>query len=252
MRRVKQFFLILSIPSALVMLIVILFLYPGWAYAQQSTYRSFVVHHNEDLPEGWHGVLDSVSQRLEHSGIHDNTLSIKICLKDGSIYPDIIESVAGESFAFAGVDVIIMQSQIDISTGIATRGDLVYDLVTLLSHEAVHCQEYRHQGFWGANPMAGHPVWKWEGFAELVGRGPGFIRNDRDLVQYWTAAEKGNWITLEDETMVHSSYLRFALLSYLCLQANGQEFDAFLDDPRSEVFWIEEMEKLARSVYLES
>ncbi len=232
------------------MIVVILFRYPGWAYAHHTEYRSFLIHHELDLQEGWLTVLDSVEERIRVSGIHDGSLTYKICLKDGSMYPDLIESVAGESFAFAGVDIVILQSQPDPEKGIATRGELIYDLVTLLSHEAIHCQEYRHQGFWGANPMAGHPVWKWEGFAELKGRGPGFLLNKKQIDQYLRAIQEEGWITLEDKSMVHSSYLRFALLSHLCLKANDDDFDAFLADDRPESYWEEEMEKLTRSTYL--
>lgn len=226
------------------MIVVILFLYPGWAYANQTTHNAFTIYHDRPLPEGWSTVIDQVQARIQNSGIHDKTLRGNICLKDGSTYPNVIESVAGESFAFAGVNVVILQSQPDLNQGIATRGELVYDLITLLSHEAIHCQEFRHQGFWGANPMAGHPVWKWEGFAELKGRGADFIQNDAQLLQLWQFANQGGWVVLEDQSMVHSSYLRFALLTQLCLEANRNDFDAFLADERPESYWVKEMEKL--------
>lgn len=250
MKWFKNLILILSIPTSLLILITLLFLYPGWAYAHHTEYHSFVIQHDSELQEGWFAILDSVEKRIQGSGIHDESLIYKICLKDGSSYPNLIESVAGESFAFAGVDIIILQSQPDPEKGIATRGDLIYDLVTLLSHEAIHCQEYRHQGFWGANPMAGHPVWKWEGFAELKGRGSRFLQSQEQVEQYWSSAREGGWITLDDKSMVHSSYLQFALLSHLCLKANDHDFDAFLADERPESYWVREMEKLTRSTYL--
>lgn len=244
MKWLKKGLLILSIPAFLIMLVVIGFLYPGWAYAKQTDYQAFTIYHDTRLEEGWDELLDGVGERLLKTGIHEESLRFNICLKDGSVYPDIIEAVAGESFAFAGVNVIILQSQPNVLTGVATRGELIYDLTTLLTHEAVHCQEYRHQGFWGSNPLAGHPTWKWEGFAELTGRGSEFLQDSQQVTQLWRAASEGGWVNLEDGTMVHSSYLRFALLSKLCLDANDGDFDRFLADQRPDSFWRVEMEKL--------
>lgn len=244
MKWLKRSFLILSVPASLITIVVLGFLYPGWAYANQTDYQHFRIYHEHELQEGWPAILDSVEKRLLASGIYDRSLTYKICLQDGSLYPDLIKSVAGESFAFAGVDVIILECQVDLTNQIAIHGELIYDLVTLLSHEAIHCLEYRHQGLWGANPMAGHPTWKWEGYAELMGREPEFIGNVNELKHFWIAAKEGGWVNLEDGTMVHSNYLRFALLSKLCLDANGGDFDRFLADHRPESYWIEEMELL--------
>lgn len=238
MKRLKRILLIL-LPVFLVIALTIptMFLNPGWAYPMKTSFDQVKVFHSAPLEKEWAFVLDSVRQRLSHSDIYDESLTIKLCLDDGSSFPGIVEKVAGPSFAFAGVNVIIMESQPDLTAGKSHRGDLAYDLVSLITHEALHCCEYHHQGFWGANPMAGHPTWKWEGYAELLGRGPEFPGDSAQISDLWKASRSGNWVTLEDGSHVHHSYLRFALMSHLCLQEHEGSFDLFMADPRPEEFW---------------
>lgn len=234
----KRIMLILLSGCLLIGLIIpTMFLNPGWAYPMSTSFDQIEVFHSAPLEANWSEVLDSVQHRLTRSDIYDESLTMKLCLDDGSAFPAIVERVAGPSFAFAGVNVIIMESQHDLTAGKAHRGELSYDLVSLITHEALHCCEYHHQGFWGANPMAGHPVWKWEGYAELLGRGTSFPGDSTQIADLWKASKSAEWITLPDSSHVHHSYLRFALLSHLCLQECEGNFVRFLADTRTEEFW---------------
>ena len=85
--------------------------------------------------------------------------------------------------------------------------------------------------------MAGHPVWKWEGYAELLGRGTSFPGDSAQISALWKASKSEDWVTLGDGSQVHHSYLRFALMSHLCLKECEGNFDRFLSDTRTEKFW---------------
>jgi hypothetical protein len=215
----------------LITILVILVLKPSMSYSKKTTYKNFNICHNQPLEPTFFKELDAAYEAIKTSECYNPNLNLDICLNDGSIYPQIIQAIQGQGFAWGFYDKVVLNGEANFKENHVALNGYKWNLTQLLAHEMVHCLQFDKLGFWHSNPVANIPHWKWEGYAEYVARGQHDSNNLRYDLEKLNKSKETAWaIYLNDSTVVSRSYFSDHKLVQYCLDVKKMSYSNLLED----------------------
>ena len=236
--RKKWAFSFLASGAFLVLGTALLVLNPGFLYARRTVTPHYVIYHTRSLDPDWLPRLAQARALDQRSGCFDPALRLNICLNDGSPYPALVERLQGPAFAWGFARNVVLSGAANARANYVALHGYRWNLTQLLAHEATHCHQLQCLGFWHANPVAGYPTWKWEGYAEYVARGAPASPSLRHQVRRLQQAEQTSphaWaLTLPDGTSASREYANYLLLTTYCLEVKQMSYRQLLADTASE------------------
>src|SRR5450755_1058191 len=88
-------------------LLIIFMLNPIILYANKSVIGNYSIYHNKPIDKTFLAQLEQSKVLVTSGELYDPKLMMDICLKDGSKYPKLIETVLGKDFMTSFYDKII-------------------------------------------------------------------------------------------------------------------------------------------------
>lgn len=226
--------------------IVLAVLNPGILYANKTIVSQYTVYHQEALNPGLQSHLEEADKLVSESEIYDHDFKIKICLNDGSYYPKLIEKLMGRAFGWGGYHLAVYSGDFNYDDGYVEINNYRWNMTQLLAHELTHCYQGNYFGLLNSNPIANHPTWKWEGYAEYVARKE---ESQRDLVTNMTryknsVSEDGKaWsVIFPNGTMVPRDYYQYWLMVQYCLDVKEIIYPELIEKQINADELLEEMD----------
>lgn len=218
-------------------LLVIVVLNPILLYAHKSTVQDYTIFHDKPLDTALNTRLREATALVQKSELYVPSLHLEICMNDGSVYPALMERVRGRAFGWGYVNKVCLRGDAMCAGNFDDLGGYKWNLTQLLAHEAMHCYQFKARGFWGTNPMAGFPTWKWEGYPEYVARQ---VPTQKDLQKNikrllkTEATDNNGWILFEDSTGTNIQYYKYWLLVQYCMDIKRMSYKQILADTAQE------------------
>lgn len=244
--RLKKWLLRLTVTTGLiVVLLLVIVLNPILTYANKTTHRSYAIFHHQPLHNSTFAHLDSVTQLVRRSEWFRDSLQIDVCFNDGSVYPDLMRTLRGPAFGWGFSNKVVLYGMADFASNTVELNGYKWNLTQLMAHELTHCLQFDALGFWGSNPVANLPEWKWEGYAEYVSRQGAdqtdLQQNIRRLVEAENEAP-GDWaIRFRDSTIAPRSYYRYWLMVQYWIDVKKRSYAHLLTDITPEAVLHQEM-----------
>ena len=203
-------------------------------YADETVVGNYRVYHNVEIDYDFLTQHEHVTNSLKESEFYDSSFKLDICLNDGSFYPTLLQKIRGQAFAWGFYNKVVLQGAAVYNENSVVLNGYRWNLEQLITHEAIHCYQYNRLGFWGSNPIAGYPNWKWEGYPEYVARQN---ENQQDLftnIERLLLAKMENvdrWdVEFTDGTISPINYYQDWLLVTYCLEIKQLSFQGLLND----------------------
>ncbi|MEL6134331.1 MAG: hypothetical protein AAFR59_13290, partial [Bacteroidota bacterium] len=211
-----------------VLTIIVAVLNPSFLYAHKTEVGNYTVYHEAALPAEFESRLAAVHERVKQSEWYDSTHTLKLCLNDGSLYPEMMEALRGPAFGWGFFDLAVFRGTFDFEANTVSLRGYKWNLEQLMTHELVHCLQFHALGLWQSNPLGSHPHWKWEGYPEYIsrkGKDQLSLRdNIRRMEEAWKTAPKAWGIPFEDGTIAPRTYYEAWLLVKFCLEIKGMTY----------------------------
>lgn len=207
---------------------------PSLSYAHQTDIEGLRVFHNQELAPQLQDIVRESLNTLKSSELYDPQFQMELCTQESSTYAKIIEILLGEDIirAFSNKNVVLLPTD-ESGTTFTWRGNR-FNYVQALAHAMVHNLQYNHHGFWDANPLGMHPVWKWEGYAEYVVLGKKYSLQ-KLLAKYEQAGpEMFTFVSLQDGEGTIRLHIRFLILTKYCLENKGMSYGEFMRTSEDE------------------
>ncbi|MEM6299160.1 MAG: hypothetical protein AAF740_10785, partial [Bacteroidota bacterium] len=206
---------------------------------------NYTILHHTDLSPEFEARFSAMDKSLQKSELYDADFKVKICLNDGSLYPELMEKLRGPAFGWGFHNIAVFRGAFDYQDNAVTLNGYKWNLEHLIAHEVTHCLQFNAFGFFGANPMAGHPHWKWEGYPEYVAR-----KNDEqslhESIKRLKQAQKespDSWgVFFDDGTISPKTYYEDWLLAWYCLEIKSMSYRELLSCELSKEEAQQEME----------
>ncbi len=214
---------------------------PNWLYANKTTAGVFTIYHHSPLDKDLITRLDDATQLLKSSELFNEKTRLNLCLNDGSNYPKLMEKLRGQAFGWGFADIVLLMGDANFEANYVALNGQHWNLTQLIAHEAVHCLQFEKYGFWHSNPVANHPIWKWEGYPEYVARKS---NNQLDLkanIERKLSEPNGWAIHFSDGTIAPRDYYESWLLVQYCLDIKHLSFETLLKDTASQQAITKEM-----------
>ena len=230
----------------LFIILVGIVLTPSLLYANKTALGSFTVYHDQALDKDLKLRLDNATEILKSSELYDSSIKFDICMNDGSLYPSLLQIFLGKAFALGFTsNKIVLCGDVNIKENYVEVNGYKWNLTQLLAHEETHCIVFHKIGLWKSNPVANHPLWKWEGYPEYIARRnsdkPGLTENIK-LLHEEIKKDKDEWsIILSDNTISPTDYFKYKLLVQYCMEIKNMSYADLLKDTTSEETVHEEM-----------
>jgi hypothetical protein len=223
----------------LVGLLVVIVLTPSLLYATKTSVGTFIVYHNQPFDKELKLRLDDATEIIKTSECYDGNIHFDICLKDGSLYPSLLQVFLGRAFALGFTsNKVVLCGNTNIKENYLELDGSKFNLTQLLAHEETHCLVFHKVGFWRSNPVANHPYWKWEGYPEYISRRAAdqtdLVKNIEQLNEA-IRKDKDEWgIRFADSTVSSRKYFQYRLLIQYCLDVKKMTYENVLKDSTSE------------------
>ncbi|MDX2136107.1 MAG: hypothetical protein SFV52_15085 [Saprospiraceae bacterium] len=215
--------------------LLIMVLNPALMYAHQTSYPTYNLFHHQALDPAFILQVEQAVTLLQASEWYDPAFQLDICLNDGSPYPRLIEALLGRAFAHGFYNKVVIHGTVYARDYYVEVNEFKWDLTQLLAHEMTHCFQFHALGFWHANPVAGIPNWKWEGYAEYISRQS---PHQKDLIHNLNRAalaDSSRWeLTFEDRTIAPREYYDSWTMLQYCIDIQHMSYQQVLSDTRSE------------------
>ena len=253
MKTAKKWVLrIVSLGLVSVVTIILTVLSPGLLYAHKTDVGAFTVYHQNALSPFVAERLEHVQQQVKTSELYDADFKVSLCLDDGSVYPEIMKRLRGNAFGWGFLNYAVFKGEADYQANKISLNGYDWNLEQLFVHEVAHCMQNNALGMWNSNPMAGHPTWKWEGYAEYVARKnkdqASLVDNIDRLRRSKHEAPDAWGVFFTDETVAPRSYYEYWLLVQYCLDIKGMTYLELLESDVEK----ETVEQEMQSYYEES
>jgi len=219
-------------------LLITFMLSPILLYANKTTIGNYSIYHNKSLDKNFQQRLGQSNIIIKSSELYDPNLKIDVCLRDRSNYPKLIKFVMGKDFLSSFYNKIIFTGDtVNYSDNYIQLDGHRWNLAQMLAHAQVHCMEFNQYGLWQSNPIAKHPVWKWEGYPEYV------ARQNSDQVNLQTNIEKllqiertnnNGWMKFADSTETLIAFEEYRLLIQYCIEIKKLTFIELMKDTTRE------------------
>ncbi len=229
----------LAIVVLLLGILVAIVLNPSLLYANKTAISNCTVYHNKPLDKTLKIRLEDATEIIKTSELYDPNIKFDICMNDGSYYPALMQVFLGKAFALGFTsNKVVLCGNVNVNENYIEVNGHKWNLTQSIAHEEAHCLVYNKVGFWNSNPVANHPIWKWEGYPEYVSRqtdGLKDLSKNMELLQTATKENKEAWgITLSDNTVSPRAYFNYMLLIQYCLDIKKMTYESLLKDTTSE------------------
>lgn len=210
-------------------LLIAMILDPSVWYAHQTKVGTFTIHHNNTLEPAFSKRLQEAAALTNKSEVANPRFPMRICL-GGSFYPALIQRLLGRGIAWGFFNIVVIAGSIDTRTNRHQSG---WNLTQLLAHELTHCLQFKKYGLLKSTPLAGYPIWKWEGYPEYVARQN---KDQKYLAQNIEQLHKAEqtpgevFVYFQDSTRTIIPYYRDWLLVQYCMDVKGMTYDGILKD----------------------
>lgn len=218
---------------ALILLIGFI-LNPSLSYAHHGTIEGVTVYHNQELTPELKDIIHKAKVRIKTSQLYSDQLSFQLCLQDGYNYPSLIEYILGDDVirSFSNINVVLAET--DPTHHYLIWKEHVFRYDQFLAHVMVHNLQFHQHGFWGSNPIARYPEWKWEGYADYVVLGKKY--NLKELFMAYEATEDNPYafVKLRDDEGSLKLHIRFLMLAKYCLDIRELTYQEFMEKDLDE------------------
>lgn len=241
----KWSFRIAATSGLVFILLLVIVLNPTLLYAKKTSIGNHTVYHMKPLDKSFERRLNDAIILVKRSEIYNPSLSIDICLNDGSAYPAIVQSFQSPAFGLGFYNKVVIMGKINSDENTVELNGYKWNLTQLLAHEAIHCFQYDKLGIWESKPFKKYPSWKWEGYNEYIARQNPDQLDLRKSIAHLLDAEKqgpGEWgISFADNTVAARNYYRWWLLVKYCLDIKGITYSDLLKGNAEEAATWKEM-----------
>lgn len=216
--------------------------FPSWLYAHRTDLGPVAVYHHQPLPEGFDEIVRESIEVIKKSELYQPAFRSEVCLNDGALYPKLVRTALGDDVFRAFEQKAVMLGELSDNTRVIRARGRELNTVQFLSHAFVHNLQYQYHGFLEANPLGGHPEWKWEGYVEYI-----VLQPSESLAYYHELLSDTegpfDWIELEGGMATIRMHIEFMMLTKYCFEQKNWSYQEFVDDTTSrEVLW-QEMEE---------
>ena len=219
-------------------LLVTFMLSPILLYANKTKVGNYSIYHNKTINKDFIRHLEQSNIIIKSSELYNPNLKIDVCLKDGSNYPGLIKFVLGKDFLSSFYNKIILTGDsVNYNNNYIQLDGHKWNLTQMLAHAQVHCLEFNTYGLWQSNPIAKHPVWKWEGYPEYVARQNSDQVNLQTNIEKLLQAERINnngWMKFADSTETLIVFEEYRLLIKYCIEIKKMTFIELMKDTAKE------------------
>ena len=213
---------------ALILLIGFM-LNPSLSYAHQSTIEGVKVYHNQELAPELKDIIRKAKARIKTSQLYSDQVNVQLCLQDGSHYPSLIESILGDDVirSFSNTNVVLAET--DPTHHYLIWKEHVFRYDQFLAHVMVHNLQFHQHGFWGSNPIARYPEWKWEGYADYAVLGNTYSL--KELFRAYEAMEDNPYafVKLRDDEGSLKLHIQYLILTKYCLDIQQLTYQEFME-----------------------
>ena len=219
-------------------LLVTFMLSPIFLYANKTIVGNYSIYHNKPLDKNFKEQLKQSNIIIKSSELYDPKLKIDVCLKDGSIYPKLIKAVMGKDFLSSFYNKIILTADsVNYNNNYIQLDGHKWNFTQMLAHAQVHCLEFNKYGLWQSNPVAKHPLWKWEGYPEYIAR-QNFdqtnLENNIHRILQNSNTINNAWIMFADSTETLTDFDEYRLLIQYCITIKKMTFVELMKDTTQE------------------
>ncbi len=217
---------------------------PSLLYAHKTSYKNFVIYHDQSLDENFETVVTKSFELLKAAELFDQHATIEICLNDGSHYPKMIESLMGPDGIRAFSNKVVMHgtpcTEKQDCYQVEKFNNEQFPVSQFLSHAFVHCLQYNKYGFFKSNPVAAYDDWKWEGYAEFFTFGTPYSLSD--LIETAFKIKKDQvYVELDNHSKTTVKHLKYAVLMKYCIEIKKMNYGQILKMEDSEAAVYKEM-----------
>jgi hypothetical protein len=228
----------------LLVFLITLILNPSFLYAHKTTVDNYNIYHNKPIDSIVLVRLTESTKIIKSSELFDPNLKYDICLDDGSWYPPLIKTIFREPLGNTFYNKIVFWGAVNFKENFGFDGTNKWNMTQLIAHTQTHCLQFNKYGFWKSNPIAHHPNWKWEGYAEYISRKL-VINNDLPKnIDRLIQAEKtmdNNRVEFSDGTGSSIAFYKMRLLVQYCSDIKKINFEQLLKDTTTEEAVRQEM-----------
>ncbi|MEO0468049.1 MAG: hypothetical protein AAF206_00405 [Bacteroidota bacterium] len=212
---------------ALILLIGFL-LSPSLSYAHQHQHGQVSIFHNQPIEVDLTDAIDQALCRIQTADLYDEDVRFKLALESEAFYPQLVKAILGDDVvkAFANQSVVLAERR---QNRFFWQGKKFLS-AQLLAHALVHNLQFRHHGFWDANPLGRHAEWKWEGYAEYIAFGNQYGWR-RILKAYLQAPEDDySFVEFDQGEGTIRLHIRFLIMVAYSLEEKGMDYERLLAD----------------------
>lgn len=218
--------------------IVLAVLNPHFLYANKTEIGNYIICHNTELAAEFENRLININAIVEKSELYNPTIQLKICLNDGSLYPELMEKLRGPAFGWGFHNISTFRGTFNFKENTIELNGYKWNLEQLIVHELAHCLQFESLGLFNSNPMGNHPDWKWEGYAEYVSRKSNEQLSLTKNIQRIESAKKeapDAWgVFFDDGTVAPRVYYGYWLLVQYSLDIKKMSYLELLDSQISK------------------
>ena len=216
-------------------LLLVIILNPILTYANKTTHKNYTIFHNKPIDQILILKVDKATELLKASEFYNSKLQLDICLHDGSKYPELMQVLRGQAFAWGFYNKVVMQGILNYKNNSAELNGYKWNLTQLLAHEMTHCLQFDKLGLWKSKPFANIPNWKWEGYAEYISRQNADQKDLSKNITRFLSADKNDWaINFADSTIAPREYYGYWNLVQYCMDIKKMNYKQVLADTASE------------------
>lgn len=240
--RIKKLLLKLAGTALFLLILLITFLLnPSLLYANKTVYQNITIHHQGPLRADLFELIDQSLETVQRSEIAGPIWKSHLCLNDGSSYPGLVRRILGEDVFTAFSDKVVFLGKDVQAYNRFYLWDRELKYSQFFTHGLVHNLQFKYHGLWGANPLGGYPMWRWEGYAEYVTLGKQY--DLKCLVEDYEERKVPpyEWFALSNGEGTISLHVRHLILAKYAFEVKKQGYDQFLKDPQSESEAYEEV-----------
>lgn len=174
-------------------------------------------------------MVDASLAIVATSEIYDSDFHTNLCLNDGSCYPALVKTVLGDDVFRAFANKVIVLGEYSAQPNRFIKWGEQINFTQWLAHGIIHNLQYQHHGFRDANPLGGHPMWKWEGYAEYHSIGEEWSFEELLAIYENATGDDFQLVKLEDDYTTIKLHIKYLLMTKYCLEVLHLDYETFMN-----------------------
>ncbi|MEL6673226.1 MAG: hypothetical protein AAFR61_13575 [Bacteroidota bacterium] len=218
--------------------VVVFLLNPQLSYAQQTPLSFATLYHDTALSPQFLREVEASLAEIRASLLWQEDAHFRICLPGPGTYAERVESLLGPDVIRSFADISVMQAEFAADSTTLLWREAAWPVSTMLAHSMTHSLQFKHHGFWDANPLGGHPEWKWEGFAEWAAWGKGVSMDSLKSLFHRTQGGPWEYLAFSSGQGSMRQHIQYLLCCKYLLEEEKLDYSALMSDSQSmEAIW---------------